>query len=115
MTQILASEVDFGPYPAASVAADLALEASTTEAATLMMIHAAWQMMETFTRRHYRAVTDGQIILRTEDPLLYRLPIWPFPESISRDIHAGGSWAVESPAYLPEIGEVGLGHVALIA
>lgn len=107
--QILTAEYAFGPYPAAPVASDLALEASTTEGTAQMMLNSSWQMVETFTKRHYRALTGGKLILRTEDPVLYRLPLWPYPQTVTRDIHAGGGWLSETPGYLPETGEVRLG------
>jgi len=106
--EILEANFAFGPFPASPVASAVALEASTTEAAALAAIQSAWTMAETYTRRHFRPVTAGKVIVRTKGPTLWRWPGWPFPDAIAVDAYVQGSWQPYAVLYLADLGEVDL-------
>jgi len=106
--EILSIEYDPAPRPTLINLPGLALEADTTEAAASLMVDTAWQMVEAFTKRHYRPLVGGKVIVRTIGATMFKLPLWPLPSALTVHVHSHGGWGTEKAAYIPEIGEVEL-------
>lgn len=110
MTDFLNVEFTYGDDPASPVASDVALEAGVTEAEAQAMIAASWIQAETFTKRCYRPVTAGKLVLHTDEFSMIRWPRYPFPDEITVEREQNGSWldASNEASFLSMFPEAGI-------
>ena len=101
-------EWTFGDLPAAPVASDIALEASTSEINAQAMLGAAWEQAEAWTDRTYRATNTGKAIIKVLSPIVWTWPRFPFPPSLTIERYSQGSWVPHSETYIPDLGMIEL-------
>ena len=88
--------------------ADLALEAGVSEGTAKGMIAASWAMVEAFTNKTWRPTTAGKIVIRSDEPLEYIWPRYPFPDKITAQAYTNGSWVTLPVSYVADVGLVGV-------
>lgn len=108
MIEHLETKWTFGPDPVNPQASDIALEAGTSELTAQGMLSASWAMVEAFTGKTYRDVTAGRVIIKVSSPVTWVWPRYPFPEELTVECYANGSWVAWSETYIPELGMIEL-------
>lgn len=109
MITLLETTFTPGDDPATSLlTSEVAFEADATETEATAMLTASWAMVEAFTGRTYRDTTAGKIIIKTDAPMQYQWPRYPFPEAIGVSVYQGGSWVSLSAPYVAEVGMIDL-------
>ncbi|QBF32176.1 hypothetical protein [Thalassococcus sp. S3] len=98
----------FGADPMDPQASDIALEAGTSELTAQGMLSASWAMVEAFTGKTYRDTTAGQVIVKVSAPMVWTWPRYPFPEELTFEAYAQGSWVQHAETYIPSAGLIEL-------
>lgn len=108
MIELLEPTFAYGDFPETPVASDLALKADTTEAEASAMIKLAWSQVESFTKRTYRDITTGVVIVKVKIEMPFQWPRFPFPVSLGVEVLSQGSWVPHSESYVASVGWVEL-------
>ncbi len=108
MIELLETDFTYGDFPANPVASAVALEAGVSEAEAAAMIAASWTQAETFTRRAYRPILTGKLIVKVSQEAPYRWPRYPYPASLGVEVYLGGQWVEHSETYIPDAGLIEL-------
>ncbi|WP_323783426.1 hypothetical protein [Thalassovita sp.] len=109
MITLLETTFTPGDDPATSLlASEVAFEADATETEATAMLSASWSQIEAFTGRTYRDTTAGKIIVKTDAPMQYQWPRYPFPDALTVEAYSGGFWASATASYVAEAGLIDL-------
>lgn len=107
MITLLETSFTPGDDPVTSLLpSEVAFEADATEAEATAMLSASWAMIEAFTGRTYRDTTAGKVIIKTDAPMQYQWPRYPFAEAVTAAQYTGGTWVSLPASYVPEVGLV---------
>lgn len=98
----------FGPVPEGVDPVALALETGVSEDDANAMIEAAWVQVETFTGRTYRDMTSGRVIIKVSSPITWVWPRYPFPEELTIECLANGTWMPWQETYIAVLGMIEL-------
>jgi hypothetical protein len=109
MIALLETEFQAGADPDTTLlASEVAFEADATLDEATAMLTASWAMVEAFTGKCYRATTSGKVIVKTDAPMAFRWPRYPFPAALVVSVYSGGSWVSLSAPYVAEAGLIDL-------
>lgn len=107
MITLLETNFTPGDDPATSLlASEIAFEADATETEATALLTASWAMVEAFTGKTYRDTTAGKAIIKTDAPMQYQWPRYPFPEAVAAAQYTGGAWVSLPASYVSEVGLV---------
>lgn len=108
MIEFLEPTFTYGDFPQTPVASDLALKTDTTEAEASAMIKLAWLQVENFTKRTYRDINSGVVIIGVTVEMPFHWPRFPFPANISVEVQSEGAWVPHWETYVAVAGLVEL-------
>lgn len=102
---IVSSAFTYGPWPDNSdLISDVALQAGATFGEAENAIAVAWSLASNFTRRTYRSVLTGQVLVRQEGFSWFFWPIWPEPQEVTSELLSGRDWVPHNGFYIPGLG-----------
>ena len=109
MITLLETTFTPGDDPATSLlASEVAFEADVTEGEATAMLTASLAMVEAFTGKSYRDTTEGKVIVKTDAPMPFKWPRYPFPDALAVSAYQAGSWVSLSAPYVAEVGMIDL-------
>lgn len=109
MISLLETEFQPGADPVTTLlASEVAFEADAAQAEAEAMLTASWAMVEAFTGKTFRETTSGKVIVKTDAPMTFRWPRYPYPAALAVSVYRGGSWVSLSAPYVAEAGLIDL-------
>lgn len=102
---VVSSTFTYGPYRTDAPAyADIALQAGVTAQEAQDMVGAAWAMASNHTRRAYRSVLSGVVLIQQESTSWVPWPVWPEPEEATSELFTGRGWKPHEGYYMKGLG-----------
>ena len=100
---IVSSTFTHGPWPEdLPYAPEIAVQAGVSAEDASAMVGVAWQMASNFTRRAYRSVLTGVVMVQEEGFDWVYWPVWPDPTEITCELLSGRNWVPYNEGfYLP--------------
>ena len=102
---VVSSAFTYGPYPTDAPAyADIALQAGVTAQEAQDIVAAAWAMASNYTRRGFRSVLSGVVLIQQESISWVPWPVWPEPEEATSELFTGRGWKPHEGYYMKGMG-----------